>query len=653
MNRALTATVTSLVLLSCEAALPSYQGEFEHHRIGPTDLFYLRDFTGTVTLEPDASFRQVELHVTLDDVELRALDRAGEVIRDWTTARSLSDDADPVALEGVLRLDRAAATLEVRARTPVEFGRLVTRDQDPFHEADLDDGVATEPRVARPGRWIPPAAVLSVANTQYLPYSGAPSSCSGTFRPGTRELAEFLKRSFAGATSYGGYACRANTANPGQLSVHASGRAIDLFVPLHGGAADNDKGDPIAHYLIKNAEALGIEYLVWDRTSWGAYRAAPKHREYTGPHPHHDHLHIEVSPAKANATGRSFPPVADAPACACVSGQTRTDACGNCGTRTRTCGQNCQWGQWGTCSGQGTCAPGAVQTRDCRDCGTQSRTCSSRCQWSDFDACEGPDPDSGNRACDTGELGPCADGRARCRSGYLACARLADPVAEVCDDIDNDCNGAVDDGSPTQLGGTPPRWGGELLDASWPRAVSPGDTAAVWADFRNVGSQTWEAGRVWLQAGSSLADEPSPLHDPATWPAWDVAAVVWEDVAPGATARLVFEMRVGNPAALDESFHLRAPGGELIGCPSPSFAITASPSGTGLELGPPPVGASTPLTPPTAVTPAPAHAIPSSIRGSGTACETARHGANDSPLALLLAAFLAAAHRRRIRPAGL
>ncbi|MEZ4459970.1 MAG: hypothetical protein R3E66_09610 [bacterium] len=154
-----------------------------------------------------------------------------------------------------------------------------------------------------------PADVLAIANTQYLPYTGAPSSCSGNFKAGTREIAEFLKREFPGAASYGGYACRANTANTSQLSVHASGRAIDLMVPVYGNDADNDKGDPIAHYLITNAQALGIEFIVWDKTSWGAHREAPKHRQYTGPIPHIDHLHIEVSPSSAALTGRTFPPI--------------------------------------------------------------------------------------------------------------------------------------------------------------------------------------------------------------------------------------------------------------------------------------------------------------------------------------------------------
>jgi hypothetical protein len=49
--------------------------------------------------------------------------------------------------------------------------------------------------------------------------------------------------------------------------------------------------------------------------------------------------------------------------------------------------------------------------------------------------------------CDVpGQTGPCARGRTQCDAeGTLICAQLVFPVAELCDGIDNDCNGLVDD----------------------------------------------------------------------------------------------------------------------------------------------------------------------------------------------------------------
>jgi hypothetical protein len=175
-------------------------------------------------------------------------------------------------------------------------------DWDPMFDLDetqlSDDVVRLE--LSRAGRWVPPSSVVAAGRRQNVSYNGAPSwsggrNCGGSFSSGARKLGDYLKANFPGARSYGGYSCRPNTANTSQTSVHGTGRAIDLFVPLHNGQADNDLGDPIANWLVENAESIGVQFIVWDRTSWGASRSGDKHRAYTGPHPHHDHLHIELT----------------------------------------------------------------------------------------------------------------------------------------------------------------------------------------------------------------------------------------------------------------------------------------------------------------------------------------------------------------------
>ena len=50
--------------------------------------------------------------------------------------------------------------------------------------------------------------------------------------------------------------------------------------------------------------------------------------------------------------------------------------------------------------------------------------------------------------CDTGEPGVCAAGSTDCRDGQLVCVRVAVPTAEICDGIDNDCDGVIDFGAP-------------------------------------------------------------------------------------------------------------------------------------------------------------------------------------------------------------
>lgn len=56
------------------------------------------------------------------------------------------------------------------------------------------------------------------------------------------------------------------------------------------------------------------------------------------------------------------------------------------------------------------------------------------------------DPGGGG-SCDTGQLGVCGPGTEHCQGGALTCVADQSPSAEVCDGLDNDCNGAIDDGS--------------------------------------------------------------------------------------------------------------------------------------------------------------------------------------------------------------
>ena len=67
------------------------------------------------------------------------------------------------------------------------------------------------------------------------------------------------------------------------------------------------------------------------------------------------------------------------------------------------------------------------------------------------DNCNGAVDDGnpgGNRACGTGELGVCADGRTACRGGDVVCDQLVQPSPEICDGRDNNCEGNVDEGNP-------------------------------------------------------------------------------------------------------------------------------------------------------------------------------------------------------------
>lgn len=50
-----------------------------------------------------------------------------------------------------------------------------------------------------------------------------------------------------------------------------------------------------------------------------------------------------------------------------------------------------------------------------------------------------------NQPCDTGQLGECSDGMTLCSSGTLSCQPNKQPSQEVCDGLDNDCDGMTDE----------------------------------------------------------------------------------------------------------------------------------------------------------------------------------------------------------------
>ncbi len=312
----------------------------------------------------------------------------------------------------------------------------------------------------------------------------------------------------------------------------------------------------------------------------------------------------------------------------CSPGATQNQACGNCGSRTRTCAASCSWGGWSSCQGQGPCSPSSVDTASCCDCGTKSRACNNQCQWDGWSECAGPDPLG---ACATGQPGPCAQGTVRCVTGCLGCVSDYEPVAEMCDAIDNDCSGEVDDGDPTGMGDPPPVFAARLVDFSYRRWLQPGAVGQAWGTFVNEGSSTWKRREIWLASVTATQLEASRLYDTDSWPAWDVAALLDKDVPPGERATFVWNVRALDERGehIVEQFRLKDPDGEPMRCPIPEVELIVRvggpPTDDGVDDQPMPENA-----------------------GAGCSCRTTSSSSNQT-LLLCFVVIVAAWRRRRLR----
>lgn len=174
------------------------------------------------------------------------------------------------------------------------FGLLAACAAASEDVGETEDGLTAS---ATEGRWRLPADVKAEGAEVRLTYDDAPAfstkNCSGNLTGGARELGTFLREHFEFVSSVGGYACRRNTANRSKLSVHGTGRALDVFIPRVRGAANNGQGDKLANYLVANATAIGVQLVIWDRSIWRAN--GTNDGEYGGPHPHDDHIHVELT----------------------------------------------------------------------------------------------------------------------------------------------------------------------------------------------------------------------------------------------------------------------------------------------------------------------------------------------------------------------
>ena len=174
-------------------------------------------------------------------------------------------------------------------------------------QSEEDDSSSSASSVA--GRWTLPTDVKAAGAKVHIPYVNAPiwtsaAACGGGLLPGSHVLGEFLMDKFAQVSSVGGYSCRRNTADTARMSVHGTGRALDVFIPEVKGGPNNAAGDKVANWLVENATAVGVQLIIWDRSMWRAN--GTNDVAYGGPIPHIDHIHVEITEASAAKTALWF-----------------------------------------------------------------------------------------------------------------------------------------------------------------------------------------------------------------------------------------------------------------------------------------------------------------------------------------------------------
>jgi hypothetical protein len=157
---------------------------------------------------------------------------------------------------------------------------------------------SSESEIAGERAWKLSPDAVAAGKAVRIAYDSAPAwrgtaACSGKLREGTRALGEFLSDRHAAIDTVGGYACRRNTADSSRMSVHGTGRALDLMIPTRGGRADSARGDIIANWLVMNAQRIGVQLIIWNRMVWRSNGTNTD--SYGGPNPHIDHIHVEIT----------------------------------------------------------------------------------------------------------------------------------------------------------------------------------------------------------------------------------------------------------------------------------------------------------------------------------------------------------------------
>ena len=256
--------------------------------------------------EEEALYDEGEEEAFFDDAVMLEVPSIPEEI--WTEVEGEAEVRSDLREDALAAADEELLELDIGEELPQLFDAEQPEEDEELYE------VEELPTAPRDG-WVVPADVRAAGEAQTVPYDDSPlwddsrRNCTG-ITAGAQDLRRHLLASFRGISRIGGYNCRRNSASPHKLSMHGTGRALDIMIPTVGGRANSAVGDPIANWLVQNASRIGVQYLIWNRVRWSGHRRRNKFARYTGPSPHINHIHVELNLAGAQ---RRTPWFADRP----------------------------------------------------------------------------------------------------------------------------------------------------------------------------------------------------------------------------------------------------------------------------------------------------------------------------------------------------
>ncbi|MDI1446851.1 MopE-related protein [Polyangium sp. 6x1] len=164
----------------------------------------------------------------------------------------------------------------------------------------------------------------------------------------------------------------------------------------------------------------------------------------------------------------------------------------------------------------GACANGAIACNGSSiDCFPITPQSPEKCNGVDDD-CDGEVDENnpeGGVSCQTGQSGGCSTGTLKCTSGGLVCEPNSSVTPEICNGIDENCNGQIDEGNPG--GGAACGCGGTTACASGQLICTGGPTTYLYEDFADAPG--WTLGSEWeikAAVGGSCANLSGTHNDP-------------------------------------------------------------------------------------------------------------------------------------------